>query len=361
MIGVVDPRQAAAEFCPDGATCQVTPLGSGNINDTFLVAAEVGPFVLQRINRQVFPEPRRVINNFARVTSHLRGRRGKGGAIFRTALPVPTRTGTLCFCDPQGDYWRGQTYLPHSNCHTLSGASQAQQIGRALATFHHLVAGLGGQELADPLPGFHNLPGYLQEFDRVRRATTERQDGAPCRYCLESIDRGRQRATLLEEAKIAGLLTIQPIHGDPKIDNFLFDDKGQADGMLDLDTVGMGIVHYDLGDCLRSCCNRAGEEGVGGQEVTFDLEICRALLQGYFSEAHGLLTASQRAFIFDAVLGITFELGLRFLTDHLRGNSYFRVLQDGENLLRATRQFRLTEAIVAEEAVIRRLALTAGV
>lgn len=360
MTREVDLRRAAAEFCPDGAICRVTPLGSGNINDTFLVAAAGGPFVLQRINRQVFPEPLRVIHNFATITNHLRGRRGRDGAIFRTALPVPARTGALYFCDPHGEYWRGQTYLPHSGCRALSGAGQAEQIGRVLATFHQLMAGLDGQALADPLPGFHNLPRYLLEFDRLRPVTTDRQGSASCRYCLEIIDRDRRRATLLEEAKMAGLLTIQPIHGDPKIDNFLFDENGLAVGMLDLDTVAMGIVHYDLGDCLRSCCNRAGEEGGAGREVAFDLEICRALLQGYFNEAHGLLTAEQRAFIFDAVLGITFELGLRFLTDHLGGNSYFRVQQDGENLLRASRQFRLAEAIAAEEAAIRQLALTAS-
>ena len=357
MTDGVDPRPAAVEFCPDGATCPLSPLGSGNINDTFMVKSAAGPFVLQRINRQVFPYPLRVINNFFKVNRHLSGRLGPAGKGFRTALPVPTLTGALYFQDVNGDYWRGQTYLPHTVCTSLTHPGQAFQVGRALACFHILVADLDVSNLEDPLPGFHNLPLYLQEFDRLSPKLHNEACDAH-RYCLAAIGLGRQRAIFLEEAKNSGLLTIQAIHGDPKIDNFLFDDQGLADGIIDLDTVGAGIIHYDLGDCLRSCCNRAGESGGGGQDVSFDMTICRALLQGYFSEGHRLLSASQQAYVFDAVLAITFELGVRFFTDHLQGNIYFKVRQEGENLLRAARQFRLTEEIIRCEGQIRALTLS---
>lgn len=351
-------RRAATAFCRDGATCPVSLLGCGNINDTYLVESAGSSFVLQRINHQVFPQPLRVINNFAKVTRHLTGKQVQTGKPFRTALPVPTLTGDLFFRDAQGEYWRGQTYLAHTSCQTLTSPGQAFQIGRALAGFHNLVVDLDVQCLEDPLPGFHNLSNYLQEFDRLR-TNTARAMGAACRYCFAAIRQGRQRAMVLEEAKNSGLLTIQAIHGDPKIDNFLFDDQGLADGMLDLDTVGAGIIHYDLGDCLRSCCNRAGESGVDGLSVFFDMEICQALLAGYFSLPQQL-SAGQRAAIFDAVMAITFELGVRFFTDHLRGNTYFKVRQDGENLVRAERQFRLVEDIIAREGQIRSLAFSSG-
>jgi len=360
MTTVADPRLAAAAFCPDGGTCPVSSLGFGNINDTFLVESAASSFVLQRINRRVFPEPLRVINNFAKVTRHLSLRRVQIDQPFRTALPVPTLTGELFFRDHQGEYWRGQTYLAHATCKTLTSPGQAFQIGRALACFHALMVDIDVQSLEDPLPGFHNLPQYLQEFDRLQ-TDTERAMNAACRYCFVAIHQSRQRALVLEETKNSGLLTIQAIHGDPKIDNFLFDNQGLADGILDLDTVGAGIIHHDLGDCLRSCCNRAGECGADGIEVFFDMEICRALLSGYFSEPHQLLSTRQRDSVFDAVLAITFELGLRFLTDHLRGNTYFKVWQDGENLVRAERQFRLVEDIVRREEEIRLLALLESV
>jgi Ser/Thr protein kinase RdoA (MazF antagonist) len=356
MASEAEPRRAAAAFCLDGATCPISLLGCGNINDTFLVASAGAPFVLQRVNRRVFPQPISVINNFAEITHYLSGRQTQTDKTFRTALPVPTLAGALFFIDPQGEYWRGQTYLPHTSCRTLTSPGQAFQIGRVLASFHNLVADLDGQCLADPLPGFHNLPRYLHEFDRL---PTKKQTGADgvYRYCFQAIQQGRRWATILEEARISGLLTVQAIHGDPKIDNFLFDDRGLADGMLDLDTVGAGIIHYDLGDCLRSCCNRAGESSADGRAVFFDMEICRAILAGYFSLPQQL-SAEQRAYIFDAVLAVTFELGVRFLTDHLRGNSYFKVRQDGENLVRAERQFRLVEDIVRREEEIRLFAIS---
>ncbi len=359
MTTKADPRRAAAAFCPDGLTCPLSSLGCGNINDTFLVESVASSFVLQRINRRVFPEPRRVIKNFAKVTRHLTLRRVQEGNPFRTALPVPTLTGELFFRDHQGEYWRGQTYLAHTGCKTLKSPGQAFQIGQALACFHTRMVDMDVRCLEEPLPGFHNLPQYLQEFDRLK-TNAERAMNAACRYCYQAIRQSRQRATVLEEAKNSGLLTIQVIHGDPKIDNFLFDGQGLASGMLDLDTVGTGLIHYDLGDCLRSCCNPAGESGAGADEVFFDMEICRALLFGYFSAPHRLLSARQRAFIFDAVMAITFELGVRFFTDHLQGNTYFKVWQDGENLVRAERQFRLVEDIFRHEEEIRLLTGSSG-
>ncbi len=164
-------------------------------------------------------------------------------------------------------------------------------------------------------------------------------------FCLATIDRYRPQAATLVSARDAGILTVQPIHGDPKVDNFIFDDQGEVLGLLDLDTVAMGLLHYDLGDCLRSCCNRGGEAGSNDMPITFDLSFCQALLDGYFCGPEKLLSKEQRGFIFDGVLLICFELGVRFFTDHLRGNPYFKVQQDGDNLLRAVNQFRLADNI----------------
>lgn len=359
MNDEVDPRPAAAAFCPDGWTCPIRPLGRGNINHTFLVNAAAGPFVLQRINRRVFPEPLRVIDNFARVTGHLAGKQGEDGARFRTARPVLTLAGTLWHRDHLADYWRGQTYVAHKSFGTLTGPGQAEQLGRALAIFHRLVADLDVHCLAEPLPGFHNLFQYLREYDRLQSILAP-DPGGMAGYCRAAIARGRAQAVALEVAKNAGILTIQPIHGDPKVDNFLFGDDGKARGMIDLDTVGAGIVHYDLGDCLRSCCNRAGENEGGSGAVVFDLAICRALLEGYFSRSPVLLAAPQRTYIFDAVLAISFELGVRFFSDYLRGNTYFRIDKEGDNLVRAVRQFQLAEDIIRNEEEIRGLAGGSG-
>lgn len=359
MTQLPDAQQAAAAFCRDGATCRISPLGAGNINHTFLVRSMDDPFVLQRINSAVFPEPLRVIENFFVVSGHLRQRQHSEGARFAIAEPRSTLAGTAYFRDSDGEYWRGQSYLEHTCCLSLTSPQQAVQIGRALARFHYLIADLDTGRLADPLPGFHCLPQYLREYDGLQCLGTGDSDG-DYHYCLLAIKAHRLRAVHLERQRSAGLLPVQPIHGDPKIDNFIFNSEGLAEGMLDLDTVGTGIIAYDLGDCLRSCCNVKGENGGDSATVSFDSAICKALLTGYFGSPPQAENTALRLAVFDAVLAITFELGLRFFTDHLRGNCYFKVQHEGENLMRAVRQFHLVEAIVAQEDLIRSLALSAG-
>jgi Ser/Thr protein kinase RdoA (MazF antagonist) len=142
------------------------------------------------------------------------------------------------------------------------------------------------------------------------------------------------------------------IHGDPKLNNILFDaSSGLAVAMIDLDTVKPGLIHYDLGDCLRSCCNRAGEGGA--ESVEFDVAICREVLAGYFAAAEQFLTEPDIAYLFDAIRLLPFELGLRFLTDHLAGDRYFHVTEPGQNLRRAQVQFRLVASIERQEKAIR--------
>ena len=358
MESAVELREAAAAFCRDGRTCEIERLGEGNINDTFLVRSVTAGFVLQKINARVFPEPRRIIENFARITRHFLEKQREHGLSFLMAEPVRTLGGALFHLDREGSFWRGQSYLAGAPAANLSGECQVMRAGKTLACFHSLAADLDVAQLAEPLPGFHNLPGYMQEFDQVLGRNTRELD-EPGRFCLGTINRIRPQTTLLEDAKKAGILTVQPIHGDPKIDNFIFAESGAPDGMLDFDTVGGGLIHYDLGDCLRSCCNRAGEKGSDPSAVSFDLKYCRSFLEGYFSGG-SFLGEAQRNLIFEAVHLIAFELGVRFFTDHLRGNTYFRVASDGENLARAVRQFRLVEDIAAKERDIRRIIAAAA-
>jgi len=355
MADTIDPKDVLSAFCEKPSTCSVRVLGQGRINDTFLVESVVSPFVLQRISSSVFPEPIRVIQNFQKVSNHLAAKSGQINDRFMFAAPVYTRQGEISVEDSNGDLWRAQTFIPHTNIEAIGGYSHAHQVGLALAAFHYFIADLDILDLQDPLPDFHYLPHYLEEFDQESNLLPSASKG-DMGYCLERTERFRSRSSVIEEAKNNGVITAQPIHGDPKIDNFLFDDQGEAFGLLDLDTVGAGLVHHDLGDCLRSCCNRAGE--VGTEPVTFDIKLCRALLEGYFSWPHTRFSAEQCDLIYDGVFLISFELGLRFLTDHLRGNVYFKVGQDGDNLLRAVRQFWLTDDIRRQEQDIRSMAIS---
>jgi Ser/Thr protein kinase RdoA (MazF antagonist) len=179
------------------------------------------------------------------------------------------------------------------------------------------------------------------------------------RYGMQIVEQCREWASVLEDALARGELRLRPIHGDPKINNFLIDDQtGQAVSLIDLDTVKPGLVHYDIGDCLRSCCNVLGEETTQFDAVWFDLDLCRAILEGYLSVAAGFLDAQDVAYLYECMRLITFELGLRFFTDYLEGDVYFKVKHRQHNLHRALVQFKLTQSIEAQEDDIR--AIVAG-
>ncbi|HEX9714588.1 MAG TPA: aminoglycoside phosphotransferase family protein, partial [Desulfurivibrionaceae bacterium] len=146
-----------------------------------------------------------------------------------------------------------------------------------------------------------------------------------------------------------------PIHGDPKLANILFSrDTGRAVSLIDLDTVKPGLLHYDLGDCLRSCCNPAGEEAPL-TEVSFNLAYCSAILRGYLPQVAPFFSVADYHYIYDAVRLIAFELGLRFFSDHLAGDIYFKVKRPGQNLQRAMIQFALCQSIEAQENEIRNI------
>jgi Ser/Thr protein kinase RdoA (MazF antagonist) len=345
----------AARFA-EGAIVRAEPLGRGLINDTFLVAAESRRFVLQRLNRRVFPDPARVMANLRTLSNHVRNQADSAARPLRLPDLLVTRDGADFHRDDEGEFWRALGYIENTRTlPALAEPAQAEEVGRALGHFHVLADGIDPDLMHDTLPGFHIAPDYLARFDRAAARPRREPGAAELRHALDFVEARRPIVGVLEEAKRQGRLKVRIVHGDPKLDNVLFDvHSGRAVSLIDLDTVKPGLIHYDLGDCLRSCCNRVGENA-DETDAAFDLERCRALLRGYLAEARGLLTAADRAHLYDAIRLLPFELGLRFLTDHLDGDVYFRVDAPGQNLQRARAQFRLAESVERQEGRIRAL------
>jgi Ser/Thr protein kinase RdoA (MazF antagonist) len=232
---------------------------------------------------------------------------------------------------------------------------QARELGWGLGVFHQLISDLPVEQLADTLEGFHITPRYLEAYHRALVHTNV--PSTPLgQECLAFIRERELIVSLLEDAKARGDLPLRPIHGDPKINNMLLErSSGEAIALIDLDTVKPGLVHYDIGDCLRSCCNRLGEETTDFDAVHFDLDLAAAILEGYLAMASSFLQPLELSFIADAARLISFELGLRFFTDYLAGNTYFKASHPEQNLHRAVVQFRLVASIEAQEDALRAL------
>ena len=374
----------ARRFGLEAEDLEVTPLGRGLINDSFEVKANNGRWVLQRLNGQVFPDPEGIMANLSRLSAHLASQ-----PLADLAWPAlrPVASGATWTRDEAGDLWRMMSHLPGQPLERVATPRQAAEIGRLLGRFHRAVADLEPMDLQVTLPGFHVTPNYLHQFDRALAAgvsfPTQATEGtaaiantagtagsavaavavhpadaaASDPGLVEALDflaSRRDGLALLEDARQAGLIPERVVHGDPKLDNLLFDAAGQrALALIDLDTVQPGLTLHDIADCLRSCCNRQGETAPPAA-IGFDLAVCRPLLAAYATAAPGLLSHAEVALLYPAIRLLPLELGLRFLTDHLQGNRWFRVTAPGQNLARARVQFALVAAIERQETLIRK-------
>ncbi len=354
-------RIVAEQFQSGGAVVDIQEFGQGNINSTFLVTLDAATdrrFILQRLNTQVFQQPELVMGNIRTYSEHVGQRLQQDPCQRRWEVPrvLLTADGQDHWVSPEGAFWRAMSFVETAaSVDEIATPHQAQEVGYALGMFHHLISDLPAEHLADTLVGFHITPQYLQQYEQLQVAKVEHPT-PEVEYCLQFINHRQQDADVLETAKADGKLKLRLIHGDPKINNILMDTATQqAVSVIDLDTVKPGLIHYDIGDCLRSGCNPLGEETEQWEMVHFDLQLCQAILQGYITVANAFLTPHDYDYLYDAMRLIAFELGLRFFTDYLAGNVYFKVNHPGHNLNRALVQFKLTESIENQAAEIHAL------
>ncbi len=333
----------AKQFIQTDDSIKIEPIGSGLINDTYLVSTAQHHFVLQKINRQVFPEPARIMENLMVFNQHLAKKQPQS-----VKLRIPELLLTIdqhsYVIDQSGQFWRAISYIENSiSIERLENSAQAQQIGFALGHFHDLTSDLKPSLMQDTLPEFHIAPHYLAQYQHVIDLQKMPKASAEYEFCKNYIAKNKAITNTLEQAKQQGLLSTKIIHGDPKLNNFLFNRQGnKVISLIDLDTVKPGLVHYDLGDCLRSCCQQAAP-------VRFDMDIAELILSSYLTEAGQFFTQQDYDYLYAAIRLIPFELGLRFFTDYLSGNRYFKVIEPEQNLYRAKDQFLLSENIKQQE------------
>jgi Ser/Thr protein kinase RdoA (MazF antagonist) len=324
---MIEPLQVARAGWGVGQAAE--PLGAGHINDTYLVTDGVDRWVLQRINDRVFSDPALLMRNLGRVVDHVSTR--APGFVPRL---LPCRDGANVFVDEEGGSWRITEYVSGTESHRhLDGVEQAVSAARAFARYQNLLADLPGPRLDDPLPGFMRLDGYLAALDAV----TERAAGVIGEDDVLGFVEGRRY--LAQELKDPGR-SGGYIHGDCKINNLLFrESSAEVVCVVDLDTTMHGHWAWDFGDLARS--------GAVTDDGSLSLDLFGALVEGFAGEKEAALAADELVL---APRYVCFMLGVRFLTDHLDGDRYFKIQTRGDNLRRARAQFRLLEEMEAQEA-----------
>jgi hypothetical protein len=341
--------EVAAAF-RTGATCvAAAPLGSGHINDTFLVStwpSGAPDFVAQRINHHVFPDIAALTGNILLTTRHLQRRITEGNPAFnhfRVLQPISTLQGPFFHQHPDGSFWRMFHHIGGSKSFDqVPGPSYAFEAGRAYGLFQFLTADLDSSSLHEILPGFHDIRKRFGNFRQVVKADRAERVSCAAQEILFAETRAPEMERILQ-AGLEGRIPLRVTHNDTKINNVLFDPMGKAIAVIDLDTVMPGYSLYDFGDAIRTGCNKAAEDEADLSLPGIDLSLFEAYSTGYLSVAGQFLTAQERGMMVYAARFMTFIIGLRFLTDHLDGDQYFHIRFPGHNLQRARAQFRLLE------------------
>jgi len=346
-----------SKFLIPGTFIRADHFGSGLINATYLCEFKDGiktrKYILQCINGAVFKNPEDVMKNIETVTAHIAEHlrsRGIADPAQSSLMLIRTRENLAYLRDESHACWRMFNFIDAGEVFDrIRDRKHAYEVGRGLGAFQALLADLHPSALNYTLPGFHDTQAYLDDYDVVLHMNLhKRATGILAER--DFINQRRFLAPLLTRHIASNDVPLRVVHNDPKVNNILIHrTSGEALCMIDLDTVMPGIVHFDFGDCVRSVANPAGEDAQDLDAVMFDLALLESVSQGYFHEVGYVLTRKEVSLLPAAVKVITFELGIRFLADYLRGDTYFKTLYPSHNLHRARVQFRLLERIEAVE------------
>jgi len=348
-------KYITTQFAIEGAFCGAEVWGSGHINDTYLATYRhdntLRRYVHQRINHKVFRNPEAMMDNIARVTAHLQKKLGPRAARHGLTL-VPTRSGAMYCRDEEGNYWRTYHCIEGARSYdTVRTVQQAFEAARAFGEFQRLLADFPPPRLKETIPDFHHTPKRFAALERAIEADVAGRAASASteiRFALQH----KPLCSILLDANLPERVT----HNDTKINNVLLDEKtDEAVCVIDLDTVMPGLALYDFGDMVRTATCRAAEDERDLSKVRVEMELFEALASGYLAATNGFLTREERSLLVASGKLICFEIGVRFLTDYLQGDVYFKVHRDGHNLDRCRTQFQLVESIIAQESEMQRI------
>jgi thiamine kinase-like enzyme len=346
-----DLKKIYDSFLADGSFSDAISYGSGHIHDTFRVETsekEKDDYILQRLNNRVFRNIPELQDNIERVTSHINKKLLSipGADVKRECLTViSAKNGKSWVEDEDGSFWRMFIYIPnHRSYDIVDTPDKAIEGGKAIGRFQALLADLPGKPLYETIPYFHDIGKRLEAFI----STVKSDRLARTKSSLGEIDFILKRA---EEMKIIlklgkeGKIPMRITHNDTKFNNILLDENDKALCIIDLDTVMPGYVHYDFGDAIRTASNTAAEDEKELSKIRMDIGLFKAFAEGYLSETNDTLNNVEKEYLAFAPLLITYTMAVRFLTDYLDGDNYYKIHHEHHNLQRAKAQLKLVESM----------------
>lgn len=355
-------QDISRQFQIYGEILHAEPCKIGHINETYTATYGQGGvqvrYIHQKINTSVFKDPDGLTENLLRVLHHIRAKLEASGATDvtrRVVTLVPTRDGRPFYRNKSGDCWRTFVFVERVKTYeAVETTAQAYQAGRAFGDFQAQLVDLPGKRLHETIPDFHHTPKRFEALqqsvleDRLNRASNARDEIG---FALK-----RERiAGVIVSGLAKGKVPERVTHNDTKFNNVMLDTaSGEAMCVVDLDTVMPGCVLYDFGDMVRTTTSPTLEDEPDLSKVQMRMPMFKALAKGYVEHTSSFLTKAEKSLVAFSGKLITFTIGLRFLTDYLRGDTYFRVHRPNHNLDRARTQFKLVESIERQEEAMQK-------
>lgn len=347
-------REIIGRFALSGVPVEVTVNSSGHINDTYRVTCREGEresaYILQRINEYVFRDVAGLMNNLIKVTSHVKTKVQGGDVIFDV---IPTRGGEYLLRDDEGQPWRCLTAIANSYSEEVSQSPrQAREAGAIFGRFIRYLEDLDPSKLVETIPSFFaSSPRFnaLEEEIQLDRLGRARYASREIDYLLEY----RKDSLLIEEAMRLRRVPLRVIHGDAKLNNVLFEVGGTtAISVVDLDTCMGGSCLFDFGDLIRNVSFSSAEDERNLSRVIVDTERARAAAEGFAEGTRGILAFEEIELLPRAPRAVAITLAVRFLSDYIAGDLYFKTSRPEQNLERCRVQIRIAEELKRAESAL---------
>jgi len=322
-------------------------LASGHINDTYFIETDGSPFyVLQRINHGVFHDVPGLIENKVAVSDHIRKKLISLGKNENNVLSfIKTKTGASYYKGDEGNYWNLMVFIENSVTHEIVTAEEiAFEGGKLFGEFLEMTNDFDASTLCEVIPKFHDMSfRYSQFYDSLKQASDERLLKAS--VYIDLVNQMKEEMHILQNLKESGAIKIRVTHNDTKISNALFDKNNKGLCVIDTDTVMPGIVHYDFGDAIRTICNRAAEDEKNLGLVKFNSAFYKAYKKGFLEKIGTAISEIESKYLITGAKSMIFIMAIRFLTDFLNGDIYYKTSYGEHNLDRSKNQFKLLESL----------------